>query len=408
MWLTGAAGAGKSSIAQSIIEQLLTRTDHLMLASFFFSKSDPTRNHAEALIATLAYQVYRAIPAIQSRIISAIDDDPLIFTKILDYQLVTLILQPLQDLITSGYSGHSQSRYIIVIDGLDECTDRASQRLILTAICNGIRRFQLPIAFLIASRPEHDINEVFSSRSMKEIHARLMLDHKYSPDADIRTFLVDNFQRIREEHPFRRMIPNSWPGYKVISEIATKSSGQFIYAATVVKYTDSPRHRPHDRLDIVRSLRPAKGDLPFQQLDALYCHIFSALDAESIEKVLLSLGFVFLCAENRSIPSVSEIEKFMNFDEGELHLIFCDLGALVEIKGEEDGYSQLNILHASLRDFLLDRARSKAFYIDIEMARTEMVSSCLRHLSCQSMNYIFFYSGLYLILSRYVRQEPRH
>ncbi|KAF9565072.1 hypothetical protein CPC08DRAFT_786225 [Agrocybe pediades] len=81
MWLNGAAGCGKSSIAQSTIESCIERG--VLLASFFFSRSDPTRNHAGSLVATLAYQVYCAFPEtqVQTEILSAIKKDPLIFKK---------------------------------------------------------------------------------------------------------------------------------------------------------------------------------------------------------------------------------------------------------------------------------------------------------------------------------------
>lgn len=402
MWLTGAAGAGKSSIAQSIIELLAIPDDigKPLLASFFFNKSDPTRNHAGALIATLAYQVYSTIPGIQSKMASVIENDPLILTKKLDHQLVTLILQPFLDLRISDSFGQPQSRYVIVIDGLDECTNRASQRFILKAISNGIRRFQLPIAFLVTSRPEHDINSVFTSKSMNGIHLRLMLDEKYRPDADIAAFLWDNIQCIREEHPFRELIPEDWPQYSVIQEIVKKSSGQFIYAATVIKFIESRRHRPDHQLDIVRRLRPAKGALPFQELDALYSHILSTPDTDCIEKVLQSLAFIFLCTmAGKDTPSVSKIEQFLLFDEGEFHLIFCDLGSLVEIRRYQDTLHvllsesrhvfRLNFFHASMQDFLLDRARSKAFYIDIKSEETKMVATCLRHLSGQPLYFVY-------------------
>ena len=41
MWLYGPAGAGKSAIAQTIAE--LCHARHLLLASFFFSRTDPKK-----------------------------------------------------------------------------------------------------------------------------------------------------------------------------------------------------------------------------------------------------------------------------------------------------------------------------------------------------------------------------
>lgn len=381
LWLIGAAGAGKSSIAQSIIERLLSRLDKIVLASFFFSKSDPTRDRADSLIATLAYQIYRASPAIQAEIASAVEDDPLIFTKTLDHQFNALILQPLEAL---RISGKSLARYLIVIDGLDECNDRMSQRAILNAIAYSIYRFQLPIAFLVASRQEYDIKEVFKSESMRWIHTYLNLDKEYRPnsDRDIETFLSYEFHQIQQEHPLREIIPIDWPGSQIISQIVAKSTGHFLYASTVVKYIKSPRHHPIHRLDIVRNLRPAMGDLPFKELDALYLYILSAVDTETIGKVLKYLGFYLLYAD-RYISSASEIEDFLLFDKGEFYLLFRDLGALMEIKGETNENVCINILHSSFQDFLLDRTRSRDFFIDIEFARTSIVTYCLFHLSSQ-------------------------
>jgi len=50
LWLTGAAGAGKSAIAQTIIELCLA--EGFIIASFLFFRSDGSRNNGKILIAT--------------------------------------------------------------------------------------------------------------------------------------------------------------------------------------------------------------------------------------------------------------------------------------------------------------------------------------------------------------------
>ncbi|KAF9545622.1 hypothetical protein CPC08DRAFT_769828 [Agrocybe pediades] len=96
LWLSGAAGAGKSAIAQSTIERCLERD--VRLASFLFSNSDPTRNHARHLVATLAYQLYQTFPGteVQTEILSAISKESLMFTKQKQQQFTTLVVQPLK------------------------------------------------------------------------------------------------------------------------------------------------------------------------------------------------------------------------------------------------------------------------------------------------------------------------
>jgi len=378
MWLTGAAGAGKSSIAQSIVENCLKESDGLILACFFFNRSDSTRNHARLLATTLAYQIYRALPAIQSQITAVINDDPLIVTKNLDYQFTTLIMEPLQALHKFGQLTQTQPRRLIVLDGLDECISRTSQVSILNVISNAVRTFKLPVVFLIASRPEHDIRETFSSAEMVGVHTCVMLDDRYKPDEDIRIFLNDSIRRIKEKHPFRRMISTTWPGEEVIETLVAKSSGQFIYPATVIKFIDSIRHRPDHRLEMVLKLRATGHEKPFEQLDMLYRHILSCIDREIIGKVLTMFGYIFTWPKFETYGTMISINHFMPLDDGELSILLCDLGALVQLNKVRSGISSVRVWHASLVDFFSDRERSQEFYIDVQDTFTRIVTRCLQ------------------------------
>jgi len=250
-----------------------------------------------------------------------------------------------------------------------------------------IRTYKLPIVFLIASRPEHDINTGFNSKPMCGIFTRLYLDDTFHPDKDIQTFLEDSFGEIKTNHPFKEHIPVLWPSPESIFSIVKKSSGQFIYAATVVRYVKSNRHQPRHRLEIVMNLRPpqGQGDLPFAQLDALYTMILSS--ATDIDRVLYALSIYSLGVTTSRRFDVS---TFMALEEGELDILFCDLHALVSIKshhapeapwtGNKD-VKTLHILHASLHDFLLDRVRSERYFTDIETYRTVHLGNILRYLT---------------------------
>ncbi|KIM39364.1 hypothetical protein M413DRAFT_38085, partial [Hebeloma cylindrosporum] len=96
LWLHGAAGAGKSAIAQTIAERC--HTLNLLLASFFFSRSDPSRSHAKHLITTIAYQVATNLPSTRALIAAAMEKDPLLVERSLETQILTLLIEPLQNL----------------------------------------------------------------------------------------------------------------------------------------------------------------------------------------------------------------------------------------------------------------------------------------------------------------------
>jgi predicted ATPase len=156
MWVYGPAGAGKSAIAQTIAE--LCETEMILLASFFFSRNDPSRSSVKPLIATIAYQITLNLPDVRDAILGAVERDPLIFSKSLGVQLKSLIVEPLQPLIDAGFFNEPTSRRLVIIDGLDECSDPKVQRNIVEVLANAQQQHRLPLIFLFASRPERDIS----------------------------------------------------------------------------------------------------------------------------------------------------------------------------------------------------------------------------------------------------------
>lgn len=229
MWLNGAAGVGKSAIAQSLAEEFCSH--HLLLGSFFFSRSDSTRNHVGQLVSTLTYQIYLALPQpAQTAILDAIDKDHLIWSKDIFTQFETLITCPLRPLIQSGFFLDAAAPRVIIIDGLDECIDRNIQRMVLRLLFKARQEWHIPFLFLIASRPELEIARVFRENSRSPVHFQINLDLELDASDDIRIVLLDELRQCRDTHPLRKYIPPTWPLNTSIEALVRKSCGQFIYA----------------------------------------------------------------------------------------------------------------------------------------------------------------------------------
>ncbi|KDR69331.1 hypothetical protein GALMADRAFT_145706 [Galerina marginata CBS 339.88] len=188
-WLHGPAGAGKSALAQTIAE--LFYSAGILLAAFFFSRFDPTRNHSRSLISTIAYQVALSFPTVRANIISAINHDPHLFSKSLSTQMASLLVEPLRPLVSSGYFNNPKCRRVVIIDGLDECESRTEQLEILVVISDALRRHSIPLVFIIASRPEHELKRAFYTGSLKDLSILLPLDNDLQSNADIEFFLRD-------------------------------------------------------------------------------------------------------------------------------------------------------------------------------------------------------------------------
>jgi len=381
MWMSGGAGGGKSAIAQTFAERC--EVEGYLLASFFFGRSDPSRNNIKSLIATIAYQIYSNVPGTRKHMISTIENDPLIFGRTVLVQLVSLVIEPLQEL------ADEISQRLVIIDGLDECLDRKSQTVLLETIFQTIQKYRCRIRWLVISRPEHEIINTFSFKNIGIPVAKVVLDDNYQPDSDIELFFRDEIHNIKETHPFRTRLAASWPADPIILEIVKKSSGQFIYVSTLIKYIKSLRHRPDHRLEIVRNIRPrqSKADMPFAELDALYAHILT-----SIEDISMAIQVLSFCIyESLSLShiwglrtSVTAIEEINDLEPGSLSILLCDLGALViiedyELKGKQE--ETIKILHASLPDFLLDEARSKDLHIEANSEIKKHIANCFRFLS---------------------------
>ncbi|KAF9476833.1 hypothetical protein BDN70DRAFT_811586, partial [Pholiota conissans] len=347
LWLYGPAGAGKSAILQTIAERCAMRSS--LLASFFFGRSDPTRNVVEPFIPTISCQIAITLPEIRPRIESAIERDPFVVDKSIVTQLQSLIIQPLETLIASGFFDDPEAHpRLILIDGLDECTDPKMQSLLIQVLADALRSQRLPLIFLIASRPEQNISLTFNSPPLVGLWKSLVLDDTYKPTDDIRTFLVDSFQKIKSTHPHHKFIPDAWPSTSDINHLVQKSSGQFIYAAVVSEYISAPHHRPPRRLEVIIGLRSTRcdGEIPFAELDALYMHLLeSCPDPESVVQVV---GIVLA-----GLRQKDWIEALLGLQPGDVNLALGPLSSIIDTTG-----SQVYLLHASFGDFLVDRTRS--------------------------------------------------
>ncbi|KAF8198439.1 hypothetical protein BJ912DRAFT_821340, partial [Pholiota molesta] len=351
MWIHGAAGGGKSAIMQSVAE--FCEKKQIPLASFFFFRTDPTRNSTTSFIATLVYQLIQLIPQVQSEILGIIESNPLIFGQSLKSQVEKLIIQPLLRL-----GKHFKGFFIILIDGLDECIERAHQvdliQLIGTLSCSRT----IPLVFLVASRREPQIEAAFVRKDISNLVLILPLDNSdiEQTSDDIRRFVVDECRDIKETHRLKHYLPIDWPPDSSVEDIVSKSSGQFIFASVAINYLSSPRANPTRQFEVIRGIRmrdPSTQN-PFAHLDALYEHIFSQV--EELDQVLHIIAYAMLPGGDSSIDF---IQRAFVLVPGELESLFADLTAVILCEPPTETFPKLKFLHASLSDFLVDKNRSE-------------------------------------------------
>ena len=186
LWVNGRAGVGKSALMQKIAELGLVYFG----GCFFFRRGTPGCNVKDHLFSTLAYQLAMNVDGMLEAVDRAVMQDFSLPKMSAAVQLKRLILEPILLLPIPVRPT------IIIIDGLDECEDFNSQRDILTLIGQVTMDPKIPIQFIIASRPEHQICDMFNKEPLFLRTRRLVLDEGYDTAADIEQYLRDKFEEI--------------------------------------------------------------------------------------------------------------------------------------------------------------------------------------------------------------------
>jgi hypothetical protein len=381
-WVTGPAGTGKTAIMGSVADTC--KQDGVFAVTFFFSSSSsPDRRRKTVFIPTLAYQLAEHLPQLKDPVAQAIRDKPLLFKKNLRVQMEALILEPLRRVVVE-----SKIPGVVLIDGLDECeaeqypdsrvSSRAAESIERTKdedqmeILQVLREATLDPAFpfriVIASRPERVFREFFNDESYKpSIAPHLILDERYNPNADITLFLQAKFSEIRR----RYNLSPSWPSPEILATLLDRASGQFIYAATAIRYITTSRHgNPYTLLDHILKVKPTSlGTNPFSHLDAFYTHILQSVPnpALSVKWLWVINGrlpnMCFLFA-NPVPPAAFHFNLLLQANDGDAEYVLGDLHSLIDVPPSNDLKTPYRPYHKTLYDFLRSKDRCGTVYVD--------------------------------------------
>ncbi|KAG7091300.1 hypothetical protein E1B28_010346 [Marasmius oreades] len=395
-WVNGAAGVGKSAIAQALSEKYIRSGHHA--AAFFFSRNDYTRDRLDPFVATIAYQLAtsKAVgPFIAPLINHIIRSMPEILDKNWEHQFRTLIEEPCTQVDPRQWL---QLPRLVIIDGVDECIEVKSQKRLLQIIRNATPT--LPLDFLIFSRPEPHISHTFRHESFIPSPFRMALGD-FAVWDDIETYLRHEFARIREEHWDTLPSPQArWPGDNVIHQLLCKATGQFIYVTTVMKYIDTGKIpvAPGQRLEIIlRAKRVVQSTSPYPDLDLLYSQILQCCVDEdgNLRKILqlivspfgahhvLKSPFRLRGSSSIGLRSLCALEQLLDLSEGEAAALLSGLHSILGIPASRT--EDVEVLHASFSDYLLDSHRAGVYHVGAKLSPQEwrqlLVVSQLRMLS---------------------------
>ncbi|KAL0563579.1 hypothetical protein V5O48_018488, partial [Marasmius crinis-equi] len=363
LWLSGPVGVGKTAIAMTVAKSC---EEDGLIESFFFFRSDPRRNDPSNFMLAIAHGLGVRIPRLEPVINGRITSDPKILEATLELQFQELVLKPslscevpgrktwwrrLLAPLRSRSASPKAPRLIItpsdpnlvIVDGLDECSDSATQLRILASIRDSYQQTpRSPLRFLICSRSESWIQRAFNAQPLRDITRRIVLDDTFSPAKDIERYLVHEFGEIRGNSEYAHIVfPDPWPSTIDLKRLVRLSDRQFVYVVTAVRFIKLPSFHPMKQLSVILDNDAAqrRTKSPFQELDRLY-HVI--LDANPDHDTILTILAVLLLSPHKEMDeeertrSPEWLELLLGLSSGEIFLKLRAMHSVLEIQGPKD------------------------------------------------------------------------
>ncbi|KAF7421161.1 POC1 centriolar protein A [Pleurotus ostreatus] len=231
LWITGLAGAGKSTLATTVANMY---AENGRLGAFvFFDRDVKERSDPTNFLRTLAYELSRCDVRIAKGIKGAVDMNSRIAQMQLDAQFKDLVRMPLFQAASDTAEGQSladEGPVVIVIDSLDECGNESTRKQLLKILAKETAKLPKIVRVIITSRSEPDIVGAFSKESHIKHHELEVLPH----DGDISVYIQSQFKEIEEKNYF----DEGWPAPDKLRRLVSRAGGLFIWASTACRYID--------------------------------------------------------------------------------------------------------------------------------------------------------------------------
>ncbi|TFK58792.1 hypothetical protein BDN72DRAFT_966250 [Pluteus cervinus] len=340
--ISGWAGTGKTTITQTMAEYWAKRGQ--LAGSFFFSRSSKERSETDWIRETILHQFLQTF---------GVDMDA---GNIDGCRTWELLLTSLNATISALPS--LPQPLVIVIDGLDECLNTNHQATFLRELLRSLGQSGSSIKILISCRPERHLENVFNEfASQLGYSYRIHLGQSAEDNDDIRTFLRASFDRIcqdRRNDGAMSLKDGLWPSHHEIERVVDRASGQFVFAATMIRFVDDENEDPVEMLNLVLEHQTSS----FEAIDLLYILILERVEmalgkgSKSIERRQLMRNLI-LHVNNEPSPSLT-IADFWFQKEVTVNILVKHLRAVLVRNPSSPGQDSeivIQFRHKSFHDF---------------------------------------------------------
>ncbi|KAM7212469.1 hypothetical protein V8F06_012156 [Rhypophila decipiens] len=343
-WLSGQAGAGKSVLAAHVVRHL--QEHGFDTCYFFFRHGQRAKQTTSSLLRSLAFQMVSLHPSIlkvvfgmrESKMVFDKADEKGIWRKIFCNGVLTV------PLATKQYW---------VIDGLDECADPIK---LLSLLHSFESRFQIRIHFTSRRLPDLE-------NHLGRLDYRLIRHHMEVDDTlqDIQQFIENNSDDLPLDPEFR---PD------LIQKLLQKSDGVFLWIK--LAFEELGKVFSEDEIDDVLELVPV-GMTP------MYNRILDTMADNSGPIVEWAVCGTRPLHTDELQAALTIHMKANIRNVGRIVKELC--GQLFKI----DNRGLVQVLHATVREFLLSEECKTVFRLDRTAANERLAVFCLTYLTSNEM-----------------------
>ncbi|KAJ3765661.1 WD40-repeat-containing domain protein, partial [Lentinula raphanica] len=369
--LCGEAGTGKSTISHTIGRNF----EHILGAFFSFNRQFLAQSTPASALRTIAYQLGIKFPEFGTSLIEVIKQKPFILegTATVEDLWDTLVVTPAMETDNLTFP------ILIMFDALDECDGKEGPRGRLLSIL--INTLPQNFCIFITSRPENsimeDLNVKQASSSIQNLKIRYMEDIEGTRD-DVLKYVCS------------RMMKTQGPSLKEYQcrILADKAAGFFQWAAIVCTSLLNQGKggvSVSQRFEKFISLSVEMNIHTLTTLDKLYEHIlndvFDTYDPEAMAAYRIVMSQVLAAFEPLTQNILHCFQTSGNMDI--IDSVLSHLGSLLTGVSKT---GHIKPVHASVLEFLIDKKRSKQFWIDLDQGH-QMLAEGAFHIMFKGLHF---------------------
>ncbi|KLO13563.1 hypothetical protein SCHPADRAFT_852271 [Schizopora paradoxa] len=368
LWVHGAAGMGKSSVATSVAVQMGD-----MVRGYFFCKRDKAglRDPGKVL-PTIALTLATSLPEFGNLVGDALEKERDLGSQAINQQFKGLFETPLRELKEKNAI---MPKTLLVLDAIDELildeddlfNQERKRESLIKSLCR-LQSFASWLKVLVTSRPLKDV--IYSFQACKGCWLGINMQEAMETDLDIEKYLSKNLGEIALQQQLL-----DWPSSQDVTALAKKASGLFIWASTVYKYLREVSDVEQYVQDLIMDKEKGKAE---EELYGLYNSIINMQKRKGNQEDSIKLLSVVSITAKHSLIPIQAYAKVLQISRKAAENVLKSFMSILYVDQKE---GVVSAYHKSFLDFLEEKEYPQVLGMGLAQINSKVSLWCLELMS---------------------------